>query len=50
MAKLYRELADIIEEMIKLDDQPEVSDEQEEKLLGRLLLKTMEIQKLNSIF
>ena len=46
LSKGYRELADLIDEMIAFEESGEDDQIKEEYLLGRFILKSMSLQKL----
>ena len=46
LSKGYRELADLIDEMIAFEESGEDDKIKEESLLGRFILKSMSLQKL----
>ena len=46
LSKGYRELADLIDEMIAFEESGEDDQIKEESLLGRFILKSMSLQKL----
>lgn len=46
LSKGYRELADIIDEMVAFEESGEDNKEKEEALLGRFMFKALTIQSL----